>query len=209
MAAPNVVKDGCLHMDTRWPAGKGSCGKLGVTRLTEGSWGKPGQQERAFGGRGTQACRGGQLGGPRPAREINLGEGDQASRGGQLGGSRLQRRTVGSQQFWIVRGMSNHPFRPDLSGMGPKQAVEHPSRGPTLERVQAGEHPTTTPPCTNFMYWASSVIYSMCCQVLDHQHLGNQATRTALAKNNWQGKPFNINLAERILRNNILHFFPL
>lgn len=43
-------------------------------------------------------------------------------------------------------------------------------------------------------------LYSMCCQLLDDQHSGNQTTRTALAKNNWQGKPFNINLAKRILR---------
>nr|KAF6353472.1 hypothetical protein mPipKuh1_010438 [Pipistrellus kuhlii] len=58
IAAPMWTQDGCYKMAaTRCPTGKGSCGKLEVTRPPEeSSWGE-------------QASRGEQLGETRPARE--------------------------------------------------------------------------------------------------------------------------------------------
>ena len=58
--------------------------------------------------------------------------GNQAGRQKQLGAIRKRgRQAVGSQ--------------PETTGTGPKQAVGHPSRGPRLERVQAGLRDTPTP----------------------------------------------------------------
>jgi hypothetical protein len=81
--------------------------QLGVTMPAgESSWRRPGLQGRAV--RGDQACRRGQLGVIRLAGEC-LG-GDQAGRQKQLGAIRKAGRGgIGSQQSWIVRGMSNCP----------------------------------------------------------------------------------------------------
>ena len=103
MAAPMWTKilPPCGHKmaTTRWPGGKGS-------------WRQSTLQGRAV--RGVQAGRGEKLGANRLAGEqldinqagMGMVRGDQVGRQKQLGAIRKGgRRTVGSQQSWIVRGI--------------------------------------------------------------------------------------------------------
>ena len=93
-------------------------GQLGGIRpAKQGSWKRSTLQGRTV--RGDQAGRGGILGANTLAGEqldidqagMGVVRGDQAGRQKWLGEIRKAgRRAVGSQQSWIVRGMSNCPF---------------------------------------------------------------------------------------------------
>ena len=58
-------------------------------------------------------------------------EGDPADRQKWLGAIRkVGRQAVGSQHSWIVRGMSDCPFRPDLPGWGLNGQLDIPGGVP-------------------------------------------------------------------------------